>query len=144
MKPLGLVKARFFLRKYMWLVRPTEDVVVDFVRAARLGEAPWLTICGSAGTGKTRLATLIGCLAPDTVVVEGDEHGEFDLAATLGGQRPVVWATKDRDFVKATVGLGPGIFLPKVWRPALVQENVALVVDVQSLKAEAEGLWQHA
>ena len=143
MKPLGMVKARFFLRKYMWLGRPTEDVVVDFVRAARLGEAPWLTICGSAGTGKTRLATLIRCLAPETVVVE-ENTGEFDPVATLGGQRAVVWTTKEREIVKANVGLGPGIYLPKVQRSALVQEHVALAVDPQALKIEAEGLWQRA
>ena len=147
MKPVGMGKARFFLRKYMWLGRPTEDLVMDFVNQARLGEAPWLTVCGVSGTGKTRLATLIHCLAPETIIIEDDIEGDSpctneEWVEAMTGKRPVVWTTHDRKFAEAIRYFGPVIFLPRVWQVALEQERVALTVDPAELAIEAEHIWR--
>lgn len=142
-------KVQSFLHRFIWLQEPREEMVLDFIRAARLGEAPRLVVYGRHGTGKTRLGQCLAALLAGTGlevydVPAMDQEDLIDFMTRFVTPFPQLALTRNFADLKRVkdLELAPVIGLPMVWQRALEQDGIDLAADETKIRMAAAGIWK--
>lgn len=136
---MNVHRTRKFIDRFIFLLTPDDEIVIDFIRQAELGECPVLVLGGPQGTGKTRLGVVLLEVVERLIVVETLPGNTIDPdmeQALLPFHRPVVIIANDPAQFTA-LDFAPRIWMRRILRGALVMAGVELDVSDGEIREAA-------